>query len=498
MRSIIKQLNTRILITVFAAFAVISTYFTYTLYSSYIRSSETKMLSKLNSVSKTLALQLNGTILKYILESNPDKDDINTIYQEPFYREYHNLLKKAVELNDLKSDIYTLTLDTTSNRFFFGVSSSETPYFRHEYHHPPPVLFEQYNEGGMMQAYKDENGTWLSAFSPIKDPKGVTIAVLQVDYPFEEFIAEARMYLWQNLGVSLAIILTAGLFLYNFLRKILVEEENINNDLRLSNIMIKKKNEDITSSIQYAKKIQQSMLPGGNELKRIFQDSFLIFRPKDIVSGDFYWYREVHFLDRDYVYVAVSDCTGHGVPGALLSVLGHSFLNEIISKWPGITPDEVLNRLNQKIIESFSDGDKLISSKDGMDIALCLIEKSENTLHFAGAYRPLWIMENGKLNEIKGDKMPIGGDHHNIDRKFSLQTHHYNGDSWAYLFSDGYIDQFGGPKNKKFMNRRFKDVLNGHHGSDAETQKRALVHEHHAWKGELEQIDDICVIGIKL
>jgi len=247
-------------------------------------------------------------------------------------------------------------------------------------------------------------------------------------------------------------------------------------------------NKEIINSINYAKRLQDAILPTDNEINAALPEAGIYFKPKDIVSGDFYWLVETE----DRVYFAVADCTGHGVPGAMVSVLGNNSLNRCIQEYNLKEAGPILDKLRSLVIETFSS--EKVQVNDGMDISLCVWDKGKQ-LQFAGAYNPLYLIRNGELQEIKGDKQPIG-----YYEKVSLfQTHHLElqkGDS-IVLFSDGYADQFGGPKGKKYKYGSFKNLLLQLNQLNPESWQKAISKELDEWKGELEQIDDICVMCIK-
>ena len=255
---------------------------------------------------------------------------------------------------------------------------------------------------------------------------------------------------------------------------------------------ISQQKKEIEDSIYYAERIQRSLLPSKVILESIVPDYFIMFRPRDIVSGDFYWSSRMN----GKLIVTAADCTGHGVPGAFMSMLGIAYLNEIVNKLKDLNANEILNYLRDKIIHALGQTGKEGESKDGMDMALCIIDPEEKTMEFSGANNPLYLVRNGKLIETKGDKMPVA-----IHEKMVSFSNHEikleNGDN-IYLFSDGYADQFGGPKGKKFMYKPMKRLLEqiAHHPMP--DQQKILEKTIDDWQGPYEQIDDIVFIGIKI
>ncbi|MCK4661320.1 MAG: tetratricopeptide repeat protein [Bacteroidales bacterium] len=251
--------------------------------------------------------------------------------------------------------------------------------------------------------------------------------------------------------------------------------------------------EEITDSIKYAKRIQTAVLPDENTVKQVLSEHFVLFKPKDIVSGDFYWMIQ----KEDKIILVAADCTGHGVPGAFMSMLGISFLNEIIIKHKITTASEILNKLRTYVKETLGQTGETGEAKDGMDIALCIFDYKNMKLQYSGAYNPLYIIRNSELLETKADKMPIGI---HIKEKESFTNHDINinkGDA-IYMFSDGYADQFGGENESKFKTKPFKDLLINIQNESMSKQKEILDKTIEDWKGNLEQIDDITVIGIRI
>ncbi len=266
-------------------------------------------------------------------------------------------------------------------------------------------------------------------------------------------------------------------------------------EIKLAQEKIERQNRDITKSIQYARRIQQAALPHPDMLNSILPEHFIIYLPRDIVSGDFYWVSKI----KDKLLFAAADCTGHGVPGAFMSMLGIAFLNEIVAKlsYEDLKPNVVLNILREYVIRFLKQEDNPRATKDGMDMVLCMLDTRTDELHFAGANNPLWIVRDGKLMEIKGDDMPIGIYYH-VKESFTEHVIKIESGDMLYMFTDGYADQFGGPKGKKFMIRRFRKLILEIASLPLDVQKEILLQRHYEWKGNLKQLDDILVMGVKL
>jgi phosphoserine phosphatase RsbU/P len=265
--------------------------------------------------------------------------------------------------------------------------------------------------------------------------------------------------------------------------------------------LIEVKNKEIIDSIIYAKHIQEAMLPSPKLISEHLTDCFILYLPKDIVAGDFYWFEQI-ITDKtkenaaDQILIAAADCTGHGVSGALMSMLGVSLLNQIVNEKGIISPSLILDNLHAAVISALKQQET--NSNDGMDIALCNIDLKNKQLHFAGANRPLWIIRNNELISIAPDKIPIGGTQ---IEKINLYTNHaipLEKDDSIYMSTDGYADQFGGEMGKKIMTKNFKTFLLSINKEKMENQKTLLRNYFEKWKAVNEQVDDVLVIGIKI
>ena len=252
--------------------------------------------------------------------------------------------------------------------------------------------------------------------------------------------------------------------------------------------------EQVKDSILYAKRIQEAILPSREEINASLQNSMVLFRPKDIVSGDFYWFTE----KPDRVIIAAADCTGHGVPGALMSMIGSSLLNEIVNE-KGITqPNEILLALKHGVIKALNKHPSSDQTKDGMDIGICSIPKKGNKIDFAGANNPLWMVRDGEIIDFRGDRQPVGIYGDNLDTPYTNHTIDIQDGDSVYIFSDGYADQFGGPRGKKFKYSQFKKLLVQINNETMESQRDTLNTRIEEWMGDQEeQIDDILVVGIR-
>ena len=261
-----------------------------------------------------------------------------------------------------------------------------------------------------------------------------------------------------------------------------------NNQISRQKAMIEEAHKEITDSITYAKRIQSAILPSENSFNSHLNNAFVLYLPKDVVAGDFYWMEKID----DYLFLAAADCTGHGVPGAMVSVVCHNALNRSVREYGLTDPADILNKTREIVINEFANADENI--KDGMDIALCRINGHQ--LVYAGAHNPLWVIKNNEFIEFKANKQPIG----NFEKSSPFISHEItlqSGDSF-YIFSDGYIDQFGGERGKKFKAKALKELLLKITGESMLVQKQTINDTFQQWKGQHEQVDDVCVIGVKV
>ena len=253
-------------------------------------------------------------------------------------------------------------------------------------------------------------------------------------------------------------------------------------------LIVEEKSQEITDSIEYAKTIQSAILPSSKVINEFLKDSFVLYKPKDIVAGDFYWME----AKADRILFAVADCTGHGVPGAMISVVCNNALNRSVREFNLSDPGQILDKARDIVIQEFEKSETEV--RDGMDIAICSL--IEDKLEYAGAHNPLWIIRNGILIETKANKQPIG----KFENLQPYNTHSFQlekGDT-IYIFSDGYSDQFGGTRGKKYKTTNFKNFLLSIQENSMEKQLSLLDAEFEKWRGSMEQIDDVCVIGLRI
>ena len=249
---------------------------------------------------------------------------------------------------------------------------------------------------------------------------------------------------------------------------------------------------ELMASLKYASFIQRAVLPNQRYMENMLNDFFVLHKPRDIVSGDFYYCAR----KEEYLVVAAGDCTGHGVPGALMSIMGISFLNEILSSRGAITSSRILNLLRERVMRALHQRGHELENKDAMDMALCIFNPKTKELQYSGANNPLYHIRNKVLTEIKADKMPVGINAIE-ENSFTNHTMQLKTGDIVYIFSDGYPDQFGGPDDKKFKYGPYKELLIEISNQSMEDQQKKLDQVITAWKGDAPQVDDMLIFGIK-
>jgi ligand-binding sensor domain-containing protein/serine phosphatase RsbU (regulator of sigma subunit) len=265
-------------------------------------------------------------------------------------------------------------------------------------------------------------------------------------------------------------------------------------ELANKNMELLRKNKEITDSINYAKRIQEAILPDKRKIKLALPESFIFYQPKDIVSGDFYFFTERD----DYIIISSVDCTGHGVPGALMSMIGVNFLNQIVNEQGIIEPELILKELHKKVIRTLNAADSERSSVDGMDLGIVRINKKTFEIVYSGALRPFYFFTNNEFIEIKGDRYSIGAIKEIDQVSFSKHIINANKGDVFYIFSDGFADQFGELTGKKFMTQKFKSLLAEIRNLSMDDQQKHIEETFSSWKGKLDQVDDILVVGVKI
>jgi serine phosphatase RsbU (regulator of sigma subunit) len=307
-----------------------------------------------------------------------------------------------------------------------------------------------------------------------------------------------RVELINVLAAQIAVSLENALLYENMEQKVnqRTQELNLKNEeLNERNKELDKKNQSILDSVRYAQTIQSATLPLENAIHQCFEEHFILYKPRDIVSGDFYW---LHSVSPQHIIFTVADCTGHGVPGAFMSMIGNTLLNQIVVYKQIYNPADILNELHNEVRKILKQSENE-HVRDGMDIAICSIFKDTKKMYYAGAMNPIYIVQNNQLIEYKATKRPVGGKIYKENLPFIVQEIDISEPTMVYMFSDGFQDQFGGLEGRKFMTKNFRDLLHKIHHHTPQEQKLLLEQTFTNWIGtEYSQIDDVLIAGIKL
>ncbi len=300
-----------------------------------------------------------------------------------------------------------------------------------------------------------------------------------------------------GVGLFALVVITLAFFTYKNLRErkkayILLERKN--EEIAGQKLIIEEKNKDIIDSIKYAERLQKTILPPLKIINQIIPDSFVFFKPKDIVSGDFYWIEKTN----DGILFAVIDCTGHGVPGAMMSLVANNLLNKIVKEKNITAPHRILNELLQELFIALRQDAEEIKANDGMDLSICLLNQDSQTLAYAGAFNPVLIARNYEIIELKTDKFSVGKHAYENNFKYSERSIQLQKNDVIYLSTDGYYDQFGGNNGKKLMRKNFYNLLQEISHLSKEEQVKKIEETFVRWKGGYDQLDDITVFGFRI
>ena len=487
---IIGNLATRIMLIIYLCIIFITSFFILFAYYNALTLQEQRQYDKLTGIVSSMAINIDGDAHELMMDRLLSKTD-EEILSDPFYNNISKKMASIVKKNGL-TPMYTLVFDEKVNGFVYGIRSGKYVDFYNNYSQSPDVLQESMEVGGVIPKYMSENGTWLSAFHPIRNKKGDVVALLEADINFAEFTALVNKRFLNELLIALGVIVVLAFFLVPYARKVLAEDEIQKKFSREQKLIIESKNRDIMDSIRYALKIQSAILPS----KNVFADNgikgFIYHVPKDVVAGDFYWV-ERH---GDNLFFAVADCTGHGVPGAILSIMCADTLNRLVDDMQMKDTAEILDAAREIIIGYLGQGEDKM--QDGMDIALCRLNLKNNELQYAGANNPIYIFKDKskEISILKSDKQPVA--HYIKQKPFTSQTITVCKKDTIFLFTDGYADQFGGDKGKKFKYKNFREFLFSNVEKSMEEQKKELDKNLRNWMKDLEQVDDICVMGVKV
>lgn len=450
------------------------------------QAAEQRAMARLSGVTGTLAAQLDGNRVTRLLATYDSRGMLIKSTQDAWYYVLHGALQRSALAAGLEDPLTVVAYDTLKQELQTVVTSAERPALRDAYAGPGAVLAKAYLLRENQAPVRTTVGGHLVSIDPVADGNGRLVGALLAQTPLAPLKAEARESLLRESAIAIVLFVLLGLLLFRRVGRMVRRQEQDHQQLQ-------RKHAGVTDSIAYASKIQTALIPPPERFREQFNDFFVLNRPRDMVSGDFHWY---HRISGHECLVATADCTGHGLPGAMIAAIACSLLNDLGREMQPHNPAEILSELNRRMIRTLHQEGHRSGAGDGMDIALCRIDRNAREILYAGAFRPLYWMHQGKLTVINGDRKPVGGSQHGVERAFTEHRITYaEGDS-IYLFSDGYVDQFGGPDRRKFMAGRLNDLLQAHHGTPMAMQAQALEQAFLDWKGQHPQVDDVCMVGL--
>ena len=481
-----KTTSRKVLFMLYGTLLVLSVALITWLHSGQLKSLRSQAFARMGGVTGTLGAQLDGGRVARLLDRYDSRGMLINNTQDAWYYVLHENLGKTAQANGLEQPLYVLAFDVANNELQVVVTSGEKPILREPFDRASTASVIGYLLSDRIDAQRGVWGEEVATFDAVRDSRGKVVGAVYTSEPFAGLVAIANGRLWRNIGVALVAFVIIGIFLFRSVGRMVEREEAARDHWQ-------QRHEGISDSIAYAGKIQGALVPRAEQYREMFSDHFVLNRPKDVVSGDFHWY---HRLNEDECFVAAADCTGHGLPGAMMAAIGCSLLNELVVQQPHMDPAELLGLLSERMVQALNQSGQRSGAGDGMDVALCRIDRKQREILFAGAFRPLYWMHDGQLTVINGDRKPVGGSQHGDHRKFTVHRVAYHAGDRLYLFSDGYVDQFGGPERKKFMSARFNEMITGNQHLPMAQQAELLEKAFLDWKGANEQVDDICVVGL--
>lgn len=449
-----------------------------------VQATRSAALTRLGDASAMVAGQINGDHVELLLRKYPEPGLLIKHTQDAWYYVMHDQLRRTTERLALDRPLHIVALDSTLTPTLVVATAEKEPMLRTPFTGDAQAIRTAL--GKAQYSIGHSVGNELLAFDVVRNGSGTAVGVVVGSLLAEEVMAAASALLWQRIGLAALLYGFAAFVLFGSVGRWLKRDEDLHEALQ-------KKHEHVSDSIAYAAKIQRALVPRPEVYDELFAGSFVIDRPKDVVSGDFHWY---HKVDEHTCYVAAADCTGHGLPGAMMAAIGCSLLNEVVPRNAHLDPAELLSMLNARLMTTLHQHGQKRGAGDGMDLGLCRIDKTGHEILFAGARRPLYWLHHGRISVINGDRKSIGGAHQDTERRYTVHRLAYDPGDRIYLFSDGYVDQFGGPDRQRFMSARLQQMLQENQHLPIREQANLLESAFTTWQGAEEQVDDVSMLGL--
>lgn len=457
-------------------------------YQLRIQSARKSQVSKLKAIGQSVISKIQSRDLtNAIVFDSADSSRTNSELKQ-----VKELLSSVAEFHHLQEPIRII--HRTSEVELTVVASSSHHTVEPEYDISFPTT--QNSELGSLanESVHGESIT-ISTISNISNSSDQVLVGVQLISPFQSVLEIEQAKLYDQIIFSTAVLFLIGILMIKTMMATMHKEAVRENKLNLKNTIIERKNHDITASINYAKRLQSAFKPKDIVLQKSFSEFFSINMPKDIIGGDFFWFHDQPSMNLKVVVQA--DCTGHGVPGAMMSVLGNTLLAEIVIDYDVFDPATILELMNRKLMTLLHQ-ENAESLSDGMDIAVCALNTKTNELTYAAANQSVILIRDNELIQLRGDRNPIGGFHFALDRKFSNKSVKLRRNDMVYMYTDGYQDQFGGEFGKRLKRRGFHNLLLATSANAFSQQRNILLEKFSDWKGAREQVDDVSLLGFEI
>lgn len=446
----------------------------------------------LKPIVNLTAQQISPEKLAWLLETYPKKDDLKELGDDSLYMDLNMQMLHIAETEKLKSPMYLIRYNAKKDVFEYIVRSDAKVYYLHEYMKFPKELKENYGKSGTIPLYTTENGTWLSAYAPIYSKEGKMLGMVEADVNVESYFERVQKDFRITLLYSIIGIVIIALILLPIIRKMLKREEKKTRELLEQKKLVDEYSREVQASVRYASNLQKAIVKPFDHLE-FFTFFDMLYQPRDIVSGDFRWTAETE----NFFYLAVGDCTGHGVPGAMLSVIGSTMLNHLFKSGEELHPHEVLTEFDKEFTAYINSGAENLRL-DGMDISLIRICKKEKKVEYSGGFIDLVYFNAGEMKFIRSNRHPIGGSDAYGKQPFVNHVLENNGKTTFFLFSDGFQDQFGGERDKKLGRKTFLVWLAESLQYPEKERMSFIEKKMKAYQGETYQVDDRILVVLEI
>ncbi len=492
LKQIIENKSARILFYFYLLIVLLSGFFIIANYINQKKHTQENIHAQLQPIVNITAEQISGEKLDGFLKQFPEKDDLRLITDDSLYFELNMLLLHVAETEQLKSPMYIIRYNKAKDVFQYIVRSDSKVYYLHDYVKFPPELKANYGKKGVIPIYTTENGTWLSAYAPIAKENGEVVALVEADVNVDSYFMKVRDNFRKSLLYSALGVILIALLLIPIIRKILRKEAKVNKEILEQKKLVEEYSREVQASVRYASSLQKAIVKPFNELD-FFAFFDLLYEPRDIVSGDFRWSIETD----GYFYLAVGDCTGHGVPGAMLSVIGSTMLNNLFKSGNEYRPGEVLEEFDKEFTSYINSGVENLRM-DGMDISLIRICKNHRTVEYSGGFIDLVYFHKGEMKFVRSNRYPIGGADAYPKTGFTTHKLELEGNATFFMFSDGFQDQFGGERDKKLGRKNFLEWLKESLDQPKKERMGFIEKKMAEYQGYNFQIDDRILVVLEI